>query len=99
MLTYKDCLGMCDFDEDEIVAVAEHEHLPQFVAIAYAEYLIHTDDGVPMLKKIILDDIAAAERQSNREKVIHLQQVLKHFVLTHPYHPAAEPQRSADTAG
>jgi hypothetical protein len=99
MLTYKDCLGMCDFDEDEIIAVAEHEHLPQFVAIAYAEYLIHTDDGVPMLKKIILDDIAAAERQSNREKVIHLQQVLRHFVLTHPYHPATEQQRSADTAG
>jgi hypothetical protein len=99
MLTYKDCLGMCDFDEDEIVAVAEHEHLPQFVAIAYAEYLIHTDDGVPMLKKIILDDIAAAERHDNREKVKHLRQVLKHFVMTHPYHPNKPEQTSADTSG
>lgn len=99
MLTYKDCLGMCDFDEDEIVAVAEHEHLPQFVAIAYAEYLIHTDEGVPMLKKIILDDIAAAERHDNREKVKHLQQVLKHFVLTHPYRPSEPEQTPANTAG
>jgi len=89
MLTYKDCLGVCDFDEDEIVAVAEHEHLPQFVAIAYAEYLIHTDDGVPMLKKIILDDISEAQRLCNREKVEHLERVLRHFVVTHPEHPSA----------
>ena len=89
MLTYKDCLGMCDFNEDEIVAVAEHEHLPQFVAIAYAEYLIHTDEGVPMLKRIIIDDIAAAQRQCNAEKVGHLQQVLRHFVMTHPQSPSA----------
>ena len=89
MLTYKDCLGMCDFDEDEIVAVAEREHLPQFVAIAYAEYLIHTDDGVPMLKRIIIDDIAAAQRQCNTEKVEHLQRVLSHFVMTHPQSPCA----------
>lgn len=86
MLTYKDCLGMCDFDEDEIAAVAEHEHLPRMVAIAYAEYLIHTDDGVPMLKKIILDDIAAAEKLCDRTKVLHLQHVLRHFVQTHPDH-------------
>ena len=90
MLTYKDCLGMCDFDEDEIAAVAEHEHLPRMVAIAYAEYLIHTDEGVPMLKKIILDDIAAAERLQNYEKVQHLRHVLRHFVTTHPEHPRAE---------
>ncbi|MDH3453331.1 MAG: hypothetical protein OEN20_13040 [Gammaproteobacteria bacterium] len=89
MLTYKDCLGMCDFDEDEIAAVAEHEHLPRMAAIAYAEYLIHTDEGVPMLKKIILDDIAAAERLQNRDKVEHLKQVLRHFVLTHPHHTRA----------
>lgn len=87
MLTYKDCLGMCDFDEDEIAAVAEHEHLPRMVAIAYAEYLIHTDNGVPMLKRIILDDIAAAERLQNHEKVQHLRHVLRHFIVTHPEHP------------
>ena len=93
MLTYKDCLGMCDFDEDEIAAVAEHEHLPRMVAIAYAEYLIHTDQGVPMLKKIILDDIAAAERSQNHEKVQHLRHVLRHFVLTHPEHSRTESAR------
>lgn len=89
MLTYKDCLGMCDLEEGEVLAVAEHEHLPQFVALAFAEYLIHTDEGVPMLKKIILDDIAAAERRHDQEKVLHLRHVLRHFVLTHPEHTVA----------
>ncbi len=87
MLSYRDCLDLCDFDEDEITAIAEHEHLPQMVAIAYAEYLIHTDEGVPMLKKIIIDDIEIAQREQNRDKVAHLRHVLRHFVLTHPEHP------------
>ncbi len=90
MLSYKDCLDFCDFDDEEIAAVAEHEHIPPMLAIAYAEYLIHTDDGVPMLKKIILDDIAAAQRRQDNAKVEHLYAVLRHFVLTHPEHdPAA----------
>ena len=33
MLTYQDCVGMCELTEDEIRAIAEHEHLPELVAL------------------------------------------------------------------
>jgi hypothetical protein len=32
VLTFEDCLGLCALDEDEIRAIAEHEHIPEIVA-------------------------------------------------------------------
>ena len=86
MLSYKDCVDLCDMTQDEIAAVAEHEHIPDIIAIGLAEYLLHTPDGVPMLKRIILDDIEVAISHGNREGETHLRAVLKHFVQTHPEH-------------
>ena len=33
MLTYQDCVGLCELSEAEIRAIAEHEHLPEVVAL------------------------------------------------------------------
>ena len=45
MLTYEDCLGLCDLSEDEIRAIAEHEHLAEIAALELGQYLIHAPDG------------------------------------------------------
>ena len=29
MLTFEDCLGLSELNEDEILAIAEHEHIPE----------------------------------------------------------------------
>ncbi len=29
MLTFDDCLALCELTEEEIDAIAEHEHLPE----------------------------------------------------------------------
>lgn len=84
MLSYVDCLGFSDLTEEEIEAVAEHEHLPEIVAAELGNYLVHTPGGVPMLKRIICDDIEEALRQGNQERALHLKLVLKHFVETYP---------------
>ena len=88
MLTYEDCLGLCELTEDEIDAIAEHEHLPQMAALELGNYLIHSADGVPHIKRIIVDDINYAEQSGNRQHVLHLKLVLKHFIDTHPKNPA-----------
>ncbi len=90
MLTWKDCLDLCELTEEEIAAIAEHEHIPQMVAVELGNYLIHGPNGVPAIKAIIKDDIAAAERRGNREHAIALKLVLKHFVETHPDNPNAK---------
>lgn len=84
MLTYEDCLGLCDLTEEEVEAIAEHEHLPEIVAAELGSYLVHSAEGVPMIKKIIVEDIEEAERRGDKKHVLQLKMVLKHFIDTHP---------------
>ena len=87
MLTYEDCLAFCDLTPEEVKAIAEHEHVPEIVAAELGNYLVHRPDGVPQLKRMIMDDIEMAERQGNRDHAELLNGVLRHFIRTHPYHP------------
>lgn len=84
MLTYEDCLGLCDLTEEEIAAIAEHEHIPRIAALELGNYLVHTPEGVPVLKRIIVDDIQAAEQRGDTAHANKLRLVLWHFVQTHP---------------
>ena len=86
MLTYEDCLGLCDLTDEEVAAVAEHEHIPRMAALEMGNYLIHTNEGVPVLKRIILDDIEASEKRKDWEHALKLRLVLRHFVRSHPDH-------------
>ncbi len=84
MLSYQDCVELSDLTEEEIEAIAQHEHLPEMAALELGSYLVHTDQGVPMIKRIILEDIDEERRRGDAEKVLQLKLVLKHFVDTHP---------------
>lgn len=84
MLTYEDCVGMCDLTEEEVDAIAEHEHIPNIVAAELGYYLVHEEPGVPKIRRIILDDIEMAEKRGDKEHALVLQLTLRHFVLTHP---------------
>jgi len=86
MLTYKDCLDYCNFTEEEVRAIAQHQRVPEIIAIELAEYLIDTPDGTTHLKRIILDDIRNAEISRKRDRAERLRLVLKHFIATHPEH-------------
>lgn len=86
MLTYEDCQGLCDLTEEEVAAIAEHEHIPQMAAAAMGNYLVHLSDGIPRLKAIIRDDIADARAQGDHVHAAKLVYVLRHFVETHPEH-------------
>ncbi|MCB1754812.1 MAG: hypothetical protein KDJ38_04775 [Gammaproteobacteria bacterium] len=84
MLSLVDCLGLCDLTEEEILSIAEHEHIPDVIAAEMGDYLVHSPDGVPMIKRIILDDIEAAVQNGQEEHAQQLRRVLKHFIATHP---------------
>ena len=87
MLTYIDCLSLSDLTEEEVDAIREHEHVPQMVAVEMGNYLVHTEDGVPAIKRMILDDIETAAAHGDAGHAIALRLVLKHFVDTHPENP------------
>ncbi len=84
MLTYRDCLGLTELTDDEVRAIAEHEHLPEIVALELGEYLVHLEGGEIAIKRMILDDIEEATRAGDEERRLRLKATLKHFVDTHP---------------
>ena len=83
MLTYQECLALCDISEGEVSAIAEHEHIDPMIAMAMGQYL-SCHNGEQTIRRIILDDIERAERQGKRQKLQTLRRVLAHFVATHP---------------
>ncbi len=84
MLSYEDCLAMCGLSEDEVLAIAEHEHIPALAAMELGNYLATSPGGEACIRSMIRDDIAAAAERGNRERELALKLVLRNFVLGHP---------------
>jgi len=84
MLTFDDCVALCELTEEEVAAIAEHEHLPMIVAAELGNYLIHGPDGALRVKRIILDDLQTASRTGDVRHALTLKLVLRHFVKRHP---------------
>lgn len=83
-ITLQDCIALSELTADEIDAIAQHEHIPEIVAAELGNYLIHTPDGVPVLRRMIVDDIAEAREHGDVKRLCHLMHVLRHFIETHP---------------
>ena len=83
MLTIEDCIGLSRLTEDEIVAVAEHEHLPDILALELGNYLCETPEGEARIKRIIVDDIEAARRRGDLFHAAKLKRTLQHFLKHH----------------
>jgi hypothetical protein len=61
MITLEDCIGLCGLTEEEVLAVAEHEHLPEIAATALAQYLLSQEHGSEKVLDMIVDDIRQAQ--------------------------------------
>jgi hypothetical protein len=83
MLTLEDCLALCDLSEEEVLAIAEHEHIPEIAAIELGNYLVHTPEGERRIKAMIVEDIDAARARDDVRHAALLKLVLKHFVDAH----------------
>lgn len=83
MLTYQECLEMSGLTAGEVSAIAEHEHVDSMIAVAMGNYLVE-HQGEKLIKKIILDDIACAERKGDEAHAEVLRKVMAHFIATHP---------------
>jgi hypothetical protein len=84
MLTFEDCVALCDLSVDEIAAIAEHEHLPEMAALGYGDYLIHGPDGEQHIKRMIVEDIERAKSSGNLKHAEELEAILKKFIFNHP---------------
>ena len=85
MISLEDCVGLCGLSEEEVLAIAEHEHLPEIAAAALAAYLLSQKHGSEKVLDMIVDDIRQAQFvKGDKEHVLTLLHVLHHFLKTHP---------------
>ena len=75
---------MCGLTEDEVMAIAEHEHVPEIAAAAIARYLLKKPDGAERIRDMIRDDIDEALNRGDKDHASELLMVLRHFLATHP---------------
>lgn len=84
MLTFEDCVSLCELTREEIQAIAEHEHIPEMAAAELGNYLAHTPEGEPAIRDILVDDMRAAMSQGDLRRSATLKHVLRHFIERHP---------------
>ena len=83
MLTIEDCIALCGLTEEEVAAIAEHEHMPQILATEMAAYLVETPSGERRIRRMIRDDIESAQRRGDHAHAAKLKLVLTHFIKEH----------------
>jgi DNA repair protein RadC len=86
MLTIEDCIGLSELTEEEIIAIAQHEHIPEIAALEMGNYLIQTASGERRIKAMIVDDIEQARGEGDANRVLTLKLCLKHFLQHHAGH-------------
>jgi len=84
MLSLEDCISLCGLTEDEVRAIAQHEHIPEVAAAELGNYLSSTPEGELCIKAMIRDDIATAAARGDHERTLVLKWVMRNFVLQHP---------------
>jgi DNA repair protein RadC len=83
VLTIEDCIGLSELTEEEILAIAQHEHIPEMAAVELGNYLVNTPSGEKRIKAMIVDDIEVARRDGDARRVVTLKLCLKHFLEHH----------------
>ncbi len=82
-LSIQDCIDMSDLTEDEILAIAEHEQIPEVLAIELGSYLVHLPGGEKRIKRMIQDDIRRSRESGDLQHAALLRGVLKHYLEHH----------------
>jgi hypothetical protein len=84
MITLEDCIAFSGLTEAEVMAIAEHEHMPEIAAAALAETLLKQRRGPEKIHTMIVEDIRAALKRGDREHARELFSALRHFLTTYP---------------
>jgi len=83
MLTLNDCIELSGLTKEEILAIGDHEHVPEMIAAELARYLVQTDSGENRIKAMIVDDIRDARERGDHTNLLKLKLCLRHFLEHH----------------
>jgi DNA repair protein RadC len=84
MLSLEDCIALSELSEAEILAIAEHEGIPEMAAAEMGNYLVQSPTGEVRLRAMIVDDIHEAEARNDTQRVLTLKLVCRQYLGQHP---------------
>ena len=84
MISMADCISFCDLEEAEILAIAEHEHVPEIVACALAGKLMQSERGPEHIRDMIRDNVRSAIQRGDKQHARELIAAMHHFLSVHP---------------
>jgi Rad3-related DNA helicase len=84
MISLEDCVGLSGLTEEEVLAIAEHEHIPEIAASALGQYLSRQEHGIEQIRDMIVQDIRQAQQGQDKQHIVVLLHVLHHFLKAHP---------------
>ncbi|WP_142847404.1 hypothetical protein [Telmatospirillum sp. J64-1] len=84
MLTLQDCIGYCGLTPEQLHAIADHEHIPDMVAVEWAETMLAKPNGEVIVESIIADEIAILCAHGDIVCAERYRQALEEFMREHP---------------
>ena len=84
MISLEDCLALCGLSEAEVLALAEHEHVPEMLAASLGCHLLAQPGGERRIGAMIADDVKGALERGDRTHADELLATLRSFVANHP---------------
>lgn len=84
MISLEDCIALCGLTEEQVLAIAEHEHVPEIVATSLAHKLMARKHGSLQVRNMIRDDIRNATSREDFAHARELLAVMRHFLREHP---------------
>jgi hypothetical protein len=85
MLTLNDCIGFSGLTEEQLEAVAKHEHLPMILAAELVEDEVDTPEGCLHIESMITDEVVFEVKHGHPESAERYRHGLAEFINTHPH--------------
>jgi hypothetical protein len=84
MLTLRDCIDFSGLTEEQLEAVARHEHLPLVLAAEWVEEMAEDNVGCRKLAAILAEELAEERRLREFGLAAHTRHALLEFLASHP---------------
>jgi hypothetical protein len=83
VLSLQEVLDFCGLDEEEIHAIAQHEHISEVCAAALGSSLLQTEQGTARIEGLMRENIEDAKSHGQPTRAEACERVLAHFKENH----------------
>ena len=85
MLSLREVFDFCGLTDEEVHAIAEHEHLSEISAAGLGSSLAQSKEGMSEIEHFMAENVEDANAHGHFHKAQDLEGVLAHFTEIHHF--------------